>query len=172
MESAQEYKRLEAIHWPVLVDELEGTVHRAFGEMAAPSYLIDVTGRVAFYGMWTSAPRLKQAIDELLARGGDGPTVAGGVDRAPHLFAALVNGWRALKRGCARAVLDYELAIPGAATLTFLGHVARPLLAPLALRATPLPAAVRLAVGTGLVAGIVALVVSLLYRRAHDPGDN
>jgi hypothetical protein len=61
-------------------------------------------------------------------------------------------------------VLDYELAVPGAATLTFLGHLAEPLLAPLALRAPPLPASTRLVLSGGL-AGVAALGVWLLRRR-------
>lgn len=68
------------------------------------------------------------------------------------------------KRGGARAVLDYELAVPGAATLALLGNVVKPLLAPLALRATPLPAPARLALGGGLVRA-ATLGVWMLRRR-------
>ena len=72
--SAQEYQQLEGIDWPVLVDDYEGTVHRAYTqEMADPSVLIDAEGRVAFYNTWTHAPSLKRAFDELLSEGGVGP---------------------------------------------------------------------------------------------------
>jgi hypothetical protein len=164
-ESAREYEREEGIPWPVLVDDLAGTVHRAYGCNASPVYLIDAAGRVAFYGVLPHAPTLKRALDELLAQGGRG-AVAGGLDRKPHLFAALVNGWRGPRRGGVRAVLDYGLAVPGATTLTFLGHLAKPLLAPLALRAEPLPASARLALLGGLI-GAAALGVSLL----RGPGE-
>jgi hypothetical protein len=77
--SAREYQRLEGIDWPVLVDDYVGTVHREYSrEMADPSFLIDANGRVSFYGMWTHAPSLKRAFDELLAQGGVGAPVAGG----------------------------------------------------------------------------------------------
>jgi hypothetical protein len=163
VQSAQEYEREEGIGWTVLVDDLAGTVHEAYGGTAAPAYLIDATGRVAFYGILAHAPTLKRAIDELLAKGGHG-IVSGDVDRWPHVFASLVGGWRAPRRGGLRAVLDYELAVPGAAKLTFLGHLAKPLLAPLALRPTPLPASARLALSGG-VAGVGALCIWLLRRR-------
>jgi hypothetical protein len=163
VQSAREYKREEGVEWTVLVDDLAGTVHQAYGGAAAPVYLIDVSGRVAFYGVLAHAPTLKRAIDELLAKRGDG-IVSGDVDRWPHVFASLVDGWRGPKRGGLRAVLDYELAVPGAATLTFLGHLAEPLLAPLALRATPLPASTRLVLSGGL-AGVAALGVWVLRRR-------
>jgi hypothetical protein len=163
-ESAREYKRDEEIPWLVVVDDLAGTVHKTYGSNASPLYFIDAAGQVAFYGILPHAPTLKQVIDRLLAQEGGWGTLADGVDRRPHIFASLVDGWRGPKRGGMRAVLDYELAVPGAATLTFLGHILKPLLAPLALRATPLPAPARLALGSGLV-GATALGVWLLRRR-------
>jgi hypothetical protein len=163
VQSAQEYKREEGVEWTVLVDDLAGTVHQAYGGAAAPVYLIDVSGRVAFYGVLAHAPTLKRAIDELLAKRGDG-NFSGDIDRWPHVFASLVDGWRGPRRGGLRAVLDYELAVPGAATLTFLGHLAKPVLSPLALRPAPLPVSARLALGSGLIATTV-LGAWLLRRR-------
>ncbi len=161
MDGARQYKREERLPWPVLVDDLAGTVHRTYsGEMADPVFLIDSAGQVSFYGMWTHAPTLKQAIDELLSRGGRGVSL--GLDRMPHLFASFVDGWRGPRRGGRRAVLEYDLGGMGAGTLSFLGNKAKPLLGPLALRATPLPTSARLALG-GLVAA--ALLVGLLLRR-------
>jgi len=108
-----------------LVDDLAGTVHRAYsGEMADPVFLIDSEGRVSFYGMWTHAPTLTKAIDGLLARGGRG--VSGGLDRTPHMFASFVDGWRGPRRGGRRAVLEYDLGGFGAGTLSFLGNKAKP----------------------------------------------
>jgi hypothetical protein len=115
------------------------------------------------YGVLAHAPTLKRAIDELLAKEGRG-IVSGDVDRWPHVFASLVDGWRGPRRGGLRAVLDYELAVPGAATLTFLGHLAKPVLSPLALRSTPLPVSARLTLGSGLIA-TTALGAWLLRRR-------
>jgi len=145
----------------VLVDDLDGAVHRRYGGMADPVYLIDAEGRVAFYGMWTHGPSLQRAIAELLERGGVGAPVGerDGVDQTPHLAHALVAGWHALPRGGRRAILDLELAAPTSAALIFLGHLARPLLAPLALRATPLPGRTRALVGgvLGAAAGVGAV---------------
>lgn len=163
LESAREYRREEAIPWLVLVDDLAGTVHRAYGGMFDPAYLIDSLGQVSFYGMWANAPTLKVAIDQLLAMGGAGGPVAGGIDRFPHLFASFVNGWDGLKRGCDRAVRDYDVATFGGATLTRLGYLAKPVLAPLALRATPLPLGTKVALSAALGAA-VGLVLGLRRR--------
>jgi len=142
------------------VDDLAGTVHRAYsGEMADPVFLIDSEGLVSFYGMWTHAPTLKKAIDGLLAGGGRG--VSGGLDRAPHMFASFVDGWRGPRRGGRRAVLEYDLGGFGAGTMSFLGNKAKPVLGPLALRANPLPMAAKLGLG-GMAA---ALILGLIRRR-------
>jgi hypothetical protein len=106
-ESAREYEHEEGITWTVLIDDLAGTVHEAYGGAAAPVYLIDAQGKVAFYGVLAHAPTLKRAIDALLNKGGRG-IARSGVDRAPHVFASLVGDWRGLRRGGLRVVLDHE----------------------------------------------------------------
>ena len=156
---AREFQREEGIGWPVLADDLDATVHRAYGGMSDPVYLIDAAGRVAFYGMWIDGPRLKQAIDEFLARGGEGQ-VAGGIDRRPHLAAALVEGWRTMSRGGRRAVQEMAIAWPPVTLLLLLGNLARPLLRPLLVRSAPLPVPARLA-----LIGSAAVVVGLSARR-------
>ncbi len=151
------YQAEEGIPWTVLIDDLAGTVHQTYGGMSDPVYLIDAVGRVAFYNMWAHAPSVGTSIEELLACGGRGGPVAGGIDRTPHMAASFINGWHGLRRGGWRSVLEFEMATPGAATLTFLGHLAKPLLAPLALRASPLPPAARVGLGAGVAALSVAV---------------
>ena len=149
---AQEYQRSEEIPWPVLVDDLEGSVHQDYGGLDDPTYLIDRDGRVAFYNMVTYAPKLHSAIEALLAQGGRG-VVRGGWDRFPHLGPALAAGWPALQRGLPQSFTDLMLAAPGSPALFWLGYLLRPLLAPLTLRAEPL----RPALKTALIAGGVVL---------------
>lgn len=159
LEDAREYKRLEELPWDVLVDDYEGTVHRAYScEMADPTFLIDAGGRVAFYGMWTHVPTLRRALDELLERSGRNGAVAGGIDRRPHLLASIADGYRGPRRGGRRGVLEYDLATGGAGTLSFLGNKAKPLLAPIALRTTPLSPPAKAALGAGalLTLGLAA----------------
>ena len=70
LEDACAYVHEERIPWPVLIDDMAGTVQRAYGGLAAAVYLIDSRGTVAFCGTWGQSPALRHAIDELLARGG------------------------------------------------------------------------------------------------------
>ncbi|CAN5607358.1 hypothetical protein BH24ACT26_BH24ACT26_08690 [soil metagenome] len=135
---AREYRRLESLPWTVVVDDLSGHTHRTYSrEMADPSFVLDGDGSVAFYGMWTHVPTLKRALDEVLEREGAGALAAGGKDRAPHLFASFVDGYRGPRRGGRIGVLEYDLGGLGAGTLSFLGNKLKPWLAPLALRAAP-----------------------------------
>ena len=144
----------------MLVDDLSGKAHRAYSrEMTDPVFLIDSDGHVSFYIMWAHAPTLKKVIDELLERSGRG-VVDDGIDQIPHLFASFVNGYHGLRRGGKRAVREYNTGAFGAGLLTFLGSRAKPVLAPLALRAEPLPPTEKVALGGGLAA--TALVACLL----------
>ena len=80
---ARAYIEEEHPSWPVLVDDLAGTVQRAYGGLAAAAYLIDRNGQVAFCGTWGQSHALRAAIDDLLARGGRGTAGRQGQRPAP-----------------------------------------------------------------------------------------
>ena len=163
---AARFQHDERIPYPVLADDLAGTTHQAYGGLADPTYLIDVDGRVAFYNLWTHGPTLDGAITELLTRGGRG-VVRGGIDRTPHLLASIADGWHALRRGLPQSYTDLELAAPGMGSVIWLGDKLRPVLAPVALRAEPLPPLAR--VGLGVAAGVaLGLLLGPRRRRQAD----
>jgi hypothetical protein len=170
LRDARRHQQEDALPWPVLTDDLDGTVHQVYGGLADPTYLIDADGRVAFYNMWTSASVLHGAIDALLARGGRG-VVQGGWDRPPHLAASLTDGWRGLRRGLPQSYFDMVTAAPTVAETTWLGYQFRPLLAPITLRARSLPAAAKLALlaGAGLALAATARGLSRTDGRAGAP---
>jgi len=161
LRDAQRYVEDEGIPWAVLVDDLAGSVHQAYGTLADPTYLLDRDGRAAYYNLWTYAPALHVALTALMAQGGRG-VVDGGTNRLPLVMPALTTGWRGLRRGLGQSVLDLETASPGAATLTWLGYQLRPLLAPLTLRARPLPPTVKV----GLAASGASLLAWGVRRLA------
>ncbi|MEJ7624090.1 MAG: hypothetical protein WKF34_08845 [Pyrinomonadaceae bacterium] len=155
---AERYQREDGIEFPVLIDDLAGTTHQVYGELADPTYIIDADGRVALYNLWTHAPTLHTALEDLDVQGNRG-TVLGGIHRTPHLLASMVDGWPGLKRGLPRSFLELELSAPGMGSMTWLLHQFRPVLAPIALRAKPLPVTAKLglAAGAGLLVGLAAL---------------
>jgi hypothetical protein len=161
---ASAYQQEEHIPWPVLVDDMAGTVQRGYGGLAAAAYLIDSRGTVAFCGTWGQSPALRCALDDLLARGGTGTPAGRGADRRPHLAGAIVAGQSGPLRGGSRALLDLELGFPGAMVLMTVGRVGRPLLAPLALRTTPIPGPIR----TALVVGALGVGFGLARRSRRS----
>jgi hypothetical protein len=158
---ARAHRDDDQVPWTVLVDELDGRVHRAYGMLADPTFLIDRDGRVAFYNVITHAPTLHLAITELCELGGLG--VAGqGYDRRVHALPIIAGGWPAIARGLPQSAIDLELALPGGAALPFLGYQLRGVLAPVAQRGTPLPWAASFAWGmaAGLVGSLMVMAVA------------
>lgn len=162
----ERYKHDDNIEFPVLVDDLEGTTHQVYGGLADPTYLIDRDGRVSFYCLWTHAPTLFEAIEELRSQDGRGVVKGDGIHRTPHLAASMTDGWKGLRRGFPRSLIELELSAPGVGIGTWLGYQIRPLLAPLTLRGKPLPTSAKI----GLAIGAGALVA--LGWRAFTKGKN
>lgn len=138
-------------------------MHRAFGGLADPTYLIDAGGRVAFYQLWTHAPTLHRKLEALRAQRWIG-VVDDGIDRVPHMLPALTLGWTALRKGLPQSVIDLELAAPGSALATWVGYRMRHLLAPITLRDTPLPTPTRIALAAA-AAGLGLAALALARRR-------
>lgn len=162
LEDARRYVADEGIPWPVLVDDVEGSVHQTWGGLSDPAYLIDRDGRVSLYCLWTSPKALYDAIAQLLAQGGAG-VVHGGVRRAPELGPALTDGWRALERGLPQSAADMMVAAPFSPAALWAAHQLRPLLAPVTLRERRL---IGRDARAALFAGAAAMVVGLALGRA------
>lgn len=164
MQDAERYQREEQIPWTILVDDVAGTTHQVYGGLADPTYVLDSDGRVAYYNLWTHAPTLGKALEALMAQGGRG-TLQRGPDRTPHMLTGIVGGWRGLQRGLPQSYTDLETAVPGMGAGIALGHLARPLLAPVALRDRPWPTGAKLAMGAA-AAGLLAF--ALAQRRTRQ----
>ena len=165
LQDGRDYKREENIPWPVLIDDLACSVQHSYGGLAAAAYLIDSRGTVAFCGTWGQSPALRDALDDLLARGGIGTPAGRGTDRRLHLAAAIVAGRDGPARGGRQSLIDLELGFPSANFLMIAGSALRPLLAPLALRTTPIPPKTRAAILAGLVGACVALGLGVRHIR-------
>jgi hypothetical protein len=50
----------------ILVDSLDGDVHRAWGGLPNMSWIIDHTGRVAFKAAWTRAGDIRSALEKVI----------------------------------------------------------------------------------------------------------
>jgi hypothetical protein len=93
--------------------------------------------------------------------------VKGGTDRVPHLLSTIADGWKGLRRGFPQSAVELELSAPGMASGPWLGYQLRPLLAPVALRGEPLPAAAKIGLAIGAV-GLLAFGARALSRRGAN----
>lgn len=118
-EAAELFRDEEDVEMPVLVDDLDGRVHRRYGKMPNPTYLIDKSGRVAFRSLWTKASVIAEALEELLnaqeSRGEDHVVVHDGESKAMPMTYAILNSHRALERGGVKAIREFRegLGRPG-----------------------------------------------------------
>jgi len=107
-------RKEEELGMPIVVDDLRGSIHRDYGKLPSPAFLIDKSGRVAFRSKWGSAETLAAAIEELTelqeVRGTDHGIVQGGEDLSMPISYIDLSSYRALERGGRASVKDFQAA--------------------------------------------------------------
>lgn len=63
---ARDCRAQDGIEMPLLVDDLTGTVHRAYGELPNMVYIIDKQGKVAYKAMWTHHAEIETVLQNLV----------------------------------------------------------------------------------------------------------
>jgi hypothetical protein len=111
---AREFQRVFMVERPILVDDLEGTAHRAFGQLPNMTYILNSSHTIVFRSAWTDAATVRLALDYLLdvqARRREGARLA------PFYSELLGFRWiddagfrEGLARNGARAVSEYAEA--------------------------------------------------------------
>jgi peroxiredoxin len=131
IEAAEEFRDAEDIDIPIVVDDINGRIHKKYGTLPNPTYIIDKEGRVAFRALWTRPRVIGDALDELLEHqdehGDEHVVVMGGEDTKPPLSRAMLHTHRALERGGRLAVEHFreEMGLPGRA-MTAASRVVEP----------------------------------------------
>jgi hypothetical protein len=129
-ELAREFRRLFGVRRPILVDDLEGTAHSAFGRLPNMTYILGPGNRVLFRSDWTDPDITRAALDYLLARRADRRE---GARLAP--FYAEIEGLRwvdqavfdaGLRRNGPRAVQEFADAQARWARGEHLGSLRKP----------------------------------------------
>jgi hypothetical protein len=158
MHAAELLRDEEDLGMPILLDELSGKVHRKYGSMPNPSFLVDKSGRIAFRSLSSRPSSLRTAIEELIEiqeeRDTDHAIVNDGEDSALPPLKMFLHAHRALERGGDKAVDNFreEMGLPGRIALTG-GRIARPVVEnPGATAATAL--AIAGVIGLGLYVGL------------------
>ncbi len=166
--AAEILRQEDEIEMPIIVDGLGGPIHRRYGRLPNPTYLIDKSGRIAFRCLWTQPGIVEDALESLLERQRerrvDHAVVSGGEDRSMPVSYAVIHSYRALERGGKRSLEDFResMGLPGRALLTA-SRVARPV----AMNPGKAVAAVALTAGA-LTAGLLAGKKLRQRRWRHD----
>jgi peroxiredoxin len=105
----------EEIQMPIVVDELRGPIHREYGKLPNPTFLIDKSGRIAFRALWTQPDIIEDALEALLerqrGRGVEHAIVNGGEDRSLPVSYAVVHAYRVLERAGEKSLADFRKAL-------------------------------------------------------------
>lgn len=166
--AAEILREEENVAMPIVVDELRGTIHRRYGKLPNPTYLIDKSGRIAFRCLWTQPNVVEEALETLLERqrerGANSAVVSGGEDRSMPMSYAFIHSYRALERGGEQSLNDFRhsMGLPGRAVLA-----ASRLAHPVAMNPGKAVAAVALTAGA-LTAGLLAGRKLRQRRWRHD----
>lgn len=148
--AAELFRDQEDVSMPIIVDDVNGAIHKKYGMLPNPTYIIDKSGRVAFRCLWTRAGSVEDALEELLQRqqerGMDHAVVNGGEDTTMPSTYAMLHAYRALERGGKRSIHDFrrELGLSGRVAVAS-SRIAQPI----ALH----PA--RAAAGAAITAGVI-----------------
>jgi hypothetical protein len=167
-QAAERFQADEGIEMPVLVDDLRGSIHKRYGKLPNPTYLIDKSGRIAFRCLWTRPSAVESALQELRDRQREREVehaiVQGGEDAAMPSAFSLLRMHRALDRGGRQATRNFrhEMGI-SASFAVATGRLLRPVFS------SPRRAAGTLAVSAGVAAGGVLLGRYLLMERSGEP---
>lgn len=169
--AAERLRKDEGLDIPIIVDDTTGKIHRKYGKLPNPTFVIDKSGRIAFRSLATRPSAIAEALEELLEvqhdRGEDHAVVREGEDLSLPSPYLLLRAHRALQRGGRRSVSTFrrEMGIPGRVVLAS-SRMAQPILEyPGRTVASVLAAA--LVLGAGVWAGL-----ALRRKRLatyHDP---
>jgi hypothetical protein len=124
-EKSRNAAALKAHHgfgFDVAIDDLEGTVHRAFGTRPSSAYLIDSSGTIVFRAHWSnSLAALERALEDLVRGRAPTPTTVGQTARSLALMAAYADV--PLDAAGPGALRDFWRAAPPAAALVTLSRL-------------------------------------------------
>lgn len=165
--AAETFREEEAIDIPIIVDDVNGDIHKKYGKLPNPTYIIDKSGRVAFRCLWTRPGSIDDALEELLdrqkERDVEHAVVNGGEDSTMPSTYAMLHSYRALERGGNKSIKDFrnELGLPGRVAVVG-SRIAQP------IANNPGRAITGVALTAGVIVGSVIIGRMLRERRLRS----
>jgi peroxiredoxin len=173
VKAAELLRDSESVGMPIIVDELDGKIHRKYGKMPNPTFIIDKSGRIAFRSLGTRASVIAAALDDLLEiqreEGKEHAIVCDGEDLSLPSPQMLWRAHRALERGGRRSIANFrrEMGLPGRVVLLS-SRVAGPIVENPGKTVAGVVAAA-LVLGVGVWAGLALRRKSLsTYRNPYE----
>ncbi|HEV2117487.1 MAG TPA: redoxin domain-containing protein [Terriglobales bacterium] len=162
--AAELFREEEEVEIPILLDRLDGKVHRQYGGRPNSTYLIDKAGRVAFRGVWTRPSVVEEALEELLdaqeESGEEHAVVRGGEDTSLPRRYGMLHAHRALERGGLGAIRDFKEATGATGRMAMAtSRVAEPVML------HPARAFAAVAITGGVIVGALYAGMRLRQRR-------
>ena len=112
---ARDLKRIEGIERPILVDDVTGAMHRAYGAWPDSAYIIGRDGIIAFLARWNEPDKLRERLDILLEDDGYAATSAPvnlASNRPGGIPKRMESARRVLGRAGFAAVADFIVGFP------------------------------------------------------------
>jgi len=119
LKSARDCREQDGVQNPMLVDDLDGSVHRCYGSMPNMIYIVDKNGKIAYKAMWTDHEEIASVLanlvlaDQLQAKGVRiKPSYT---ERIHYIPAEYAGGLRekVFDRAGSQAWADYQKVFPG-----------------------------------------------------------
>ena len=106
--------------WPVLVDDLDGTLHRTLDTKQNSVHIVDANGRIVFRALFAGDDEVKNAI-AVVARGGQ-PRKSQGLGRLAGPMKSIGYIDETLRRAGSQAYRDVVKAVPPMAVMAALAR--------------------------------------------------
>jgi Iodothyronine deiodinase len=123
IQDAKALAELEGIGAKVLVDDLDGTIHRNYGQQPNMLYVIDKEGRVFFRALWAAETSLRRALTSLLRteEAGEQATPRENLSTLVPMLYGMSEVPRVLARAGNQSVEDFRQAMGRSALLVARG---------------------------------------------------
>lgn len=156
-EHAHRYRQRDGLSWPVAVDDVDGSLHRALDPKPSAVYIMDTGGRVAFRALWSNDERVvRQGLEAVAA--GTSPSRPDRKNRLLPMLSGSGMQYEILDQAGRVAKRDLLKQAPPMYAMARLASLFRPL--------SPLG---RGLAATALSIGVATLVARQVRARASSP---
>ncbi len=123
-EHARVMREIYGVSWPVIIDDIDGTLHRALDSKPNSLYIVDASGTIVFRSVWAGDTA---SVNEAVRRVAEGEPIVRSESQAMlgPLFRSFEYMWDVITMAGHNAVRDLILGAPPAALGAWLAKTLR-----------------------------------------------